>query len=324
VGLNSSNFALIGGVFDPLHAGHLDYIKASRQYGTPICALSDAPEKHPPLVPIRERARLLEALGVAVIIHDGHGIPDIIEKLKPAAYVKGSDWVGKLPDVEMDACARVGASVLFTDTNKQSSSRLLAAYERARTAEKLADFEVFVDTQADQEPWKPVTPYDRESRRAIEAPHADILADVFNGCTVLDYGCGFGYLVELLNERGINATGWDLQFKDDAEVLDTRYDLVICREVLEHVPLREWAKTIWWLINSARKYVYVTTRFSPKSHLLDVEGSDGLDPTHISMVNQDFLRTLFAWQGCKRRADLEAKLDHRKLGRCLVYEVPRD
>jgi cytidyltransferase-like protein len=298
VGLNSNNVALIGGVFDPLHAGHLAYIKAARPYGTLVCALSDAPAKHPPLVPIAERAQLLEALGCCVIPHDGTDIPRIIQALKPSAYIKGADWAGKLPEAELAACARTGTAVIYTETKAQSSSKLLAEYERARTAEKLADFELFVETQADQEPWKPVTPYDRESRREIEAPHADILAEVFYGCTVLDYGCGFGYLVELLNERGMNAAGWDLQFKDDADVLDARYDLVICREVLEHVPVREWANTLWWLIHS--------------------------DPTHISLLNQDFLRALFAWQGCTRRADLEARLDWRKLGRCLVYEVPRE
>jgi hypothetical protein len=40
------------------------------------------------------------------------------------------------------------------------------------------------------------------------------------------------------------------------------------------------------------------------------------------MLNQDLLRTLFVLEGCTRRMDLEEKLDHRKLGRCLVYEVP--
>jgi cytidyltransferase-like protein len=321
---NSNNVALIGGVFDPLHAGHLAYIKAARPYGTLVCALSDAPSKHPPLVPLKERAQLLEALGCCVIPHDGTDIPRIIQALKPSAYIKGADWAGKLPEAELAACHRTGTSVVFTDTKDQSSSKLLAEYERARTAEKLADFELFVQTQADQEPWKPVTPYDRESRRAIEAPHADRIVQTFDGRTVLDYGCGFGYLVELLNERGMTATGWDLQFKDEAEILEARYDLVICREVLEHVPLREWPNTIWWLIHSARKYVYLTTRFTAKSHLLDVDGTDDLDPTHISMVQQDFLRSVFALHGCTRRPDLEAALDWRKLGRCLVYEVPRD
>jgi hypothetical protein len=54
--------------------------------------------------------------------------------------------------------------------------------------------------------------------------------------------------------------------------------------------------------------------------LLDVATSDDLDPTHISMTNQDFLRMLFVLEGFKRRADLETRMDWKKLGRCLVYE----
>jgi hypothetical protein len=40
---------------------------------------------------------------------------------------------------------------------------------------------------------------------------------------------------------------------------------------------------------------------------LDVATSDDLDPTHISMLNQDFLRVLFVLEGFKRRADLEER-----------------
>ena len=56
------------------------------------------------------------------------------------------------------------------------------------------------------------------------------------------------------------------------------------------------------------------------THLLDVMTSDDLDPTHISMLNQDFLRTLFVLEGFKRRADLEQAMDWRQYGRVLVYE----
>jgi hypothetical protein len=290
-----------------------------------VCALSDAPHKHPPLVPIEQRRQLLLNLGVSrVIVHDGTEIARIIQEVQPSAYVKGEDWAGNLPDDEVAACARVGASIAYLGGTKESSTQLLNAYDAARTAEKLADFETFVHTQPAPEQWQPVTPYDRETRRALESPQADILANVFQGCTVLDYGCGFGFLVELLNERGMTAAGWDPHFKDDTDTLSDLYDLVICREVLEHVPLREWPNTVWTLTNSARRFVYVTTRFTAKPHVLDVDGSDDLDPTHISITNQNLLRTLFALHGCRRRADLEARLDWRNLGRVLVYEVARD
>lgn len=317
-----SPIALVGGVFDPLHAGHVAYLHAAKQYGPLVCALSDAPEKHLPLVPLDHRKAILEALGVtSVIAHDGTQIPQIIRQLKPTYYVKGPDWVGKIPRAERDACAEVGTTVAYTTTGQASSTGLLDAYERTRVTQALEDFELFVQTQAAPEPWTPVTPYDRETRRAVEARHADILADIFGGLTVLDYGCGFGYLVELLQERGIDAVGWDPQFANTPGILTRRYHVVICREVLEHVPFREWPNVIWDLNEIAQRFIYITTRFTAKPHLLAVDGSDALDPTHISLANPSLLRTLCVLHGGRRRADLETRLDWMQKGRCLVYEV---
>ena len=38
------------------------------------------------------------------------------------------------------------------------------------------------------------------------------------------------------------------------------------------------------------------------------------------MLHQDVLRALFVLHGFRRRADLEAVMDWRQLGRCLVYQ----
>jgi hypothetical protein len=115
--------------------------------------------------------------------------------------------------------------------------------------------------------------------------------------------------------------GWDP--KDNTGEPWIMSDLVICREVLEHVPVAGVAEIVRKLCGLSNRYVYVTTRFSKGPHRLDVDGSDGLDPTHITMLNQDLLRMLFTLEGFRRRADLERELDHRELGRVLVYEASR-
>ena len=97
---------------------------------------------------------------------------------------------------------------------------------------------------------------------------------------------------------------------------------MICREVLEHLTIRQLRQAVTNLCKLSSKFVYITTRFVQQpASLLSVDTSDDLDPTHITMLNQDFLRTLFVLEGAKRRADLEARMDWQHKGRVLVYEI---
>ena len=313
---------LISGVFDPLHAGHLAYIANAQTRGRVIAAVSNAPEKHPPLVPLADRVALLSKMGCEPTLLS---VADAVLRHRPDLLIKGKEWRDRLPDSIQDACKRTGTQIEYCDTRYNSSSALLANYERARNAEKLAAFEQFVQQQkpADK-PWEPVTDYSFEARKVVEKPHAEIIKATFPGCSVLDYGCGFGHLVKLLKGIGVDAVGYDPKMHAETERnLEYRYDLLICREVLEHVTVPTLTSIVHDMVTMAKRFIYVTTRFTAQSHLLDVDGTDDLDPTHITMLNQDLLRTLFVLEGCTRRADLESALDWQQKGRVLVYEVPR-
>jgi SAM-dependent methyltransferase len=207
----------------------------------------------------------------------------------------------------------------------------------------IAEFESLVLAQKPAEkPWEPVLAYDIETRRAVEGRQPWLIRDVFKPVDVLDYGCGAGYLVAFLSELGVKVDGYEPS--KDLVALAPHYvkhivrndvwhhkmnsysekgywDLVICREVLEHLTVLEIRKTVQTLCRYAKRYVYVTTRFhlSPRS-VFDVATSDDLDPTHISMCHKDFLRMLFVLEGFKCRPDLESKMDWQKKGRVLVYE----
>ena len=185
--------------------------------------------------------------------------------------------------------------------------------------------------QAPATPWTPVTDYSWDARQPLEAPQADRIVTTFAPQIALDYGCGFGYLVRLLRERGVYAYGYDPHQPPRPELHRTTYipfqdrqcDLVICREVLEHVELRYVPAVVRDLCRLAKGAVYLTTRFHPNpQHLLDVATRDDLDPTHITLLNQDFLRTLFVLEGFTRDRDKEIAMDWQRKGRVLVYRRP--
>ena len=200
--------------------------------------------------------------------------------------------------------------------------------------EALEKFEKLVLSQkpADK-PWTPVTDYSFEARKTIEGKHPELIVETFGSGPYLDYGCGpDAILVRLLRDKGVMAYGIDPLLRYEWRCFEPHFDtgpeefvgtypIVICREVLEHLTIKEIHHTIRRFRAFYPHFVYVTTRFAKDpQHLLDVDTSDDLDPTHISMCNKNFIRVLFVLEGFKRRADLEDRMDWQKQGRCLVYE----
>ena len=182
--------------------------------------------------------------------------------------------------------------------------------------------------------------YSLETRRRIEAKNPQLIKDVFQPAKVLDLGCGPGALMHLLQEIGVVADGVD--YNEHSLVLatpevrdritigdasgtidkaDGTYDLVICREVLEHLTVLEVRKAVANMARLSSRFIYVTTRFHPNPPtLLDFNTSDDLDPSHITLLNKDLLRLMFVLDGCRSRPDLEAKMDWGNKGRVLVME----
>ncbi len=89
------------GVFDLLHAGHVEYLEAARALGGALVVgvNSDASVRRikgakRPLVPQEERAELLAALECVdlVVLFDEDTPQTLIEALGPDVLVKGADW----------------------------------------------------------------------------------------------------------------------------------------------------------------------------------------------------------------------------------------
>jgi SAM-dependent methyltransferase len=181
--------------------------------------------------------------------------------------------------------------------------------------------------------------YSLETRRRIEARNPQLIKEVFAPLRVLDLGCGPGALMHLLHEVGVYADGIDFaassrdlatpEVRDriaigqvtDRIKGDGEYDLVICREVLEHLTVLQVRQAVANMVRMTSRYIYVTTRFHPApTSLLDFTTQFEVDPSHITLLNKEFLRVLFVLEGCRSRPDLEARMDWGNKGRVLVLE----
>jgi ubiquinone/menaquinone biosynthesis C-methylase UbiE len=181
--------------------------------------------------------------------------------------------------------------------------------------------------------------YSLETRRQIEAKNPLLIRDVLQPVKALDLGCGPGALMHLLWELGVDCDGVDFaqssrqlatpQVRDRISIGSTydlikpdgAYDLVICREVLEHLTVFQIKKTVENMVRLTTRLIYCTTRFHPgPSSLVDFTTQFDVDPTHITLLNKEFLRLLFVMEGCRSRPDLEAKMDWGNKGRVLVME----
>lgn len=181
--------------------------------------------------------------------------------------------------------------------------------------------------------------YELDTRRRIEDRNPQLIKDVFAPEKVLDVGCGPGFLMLFMHELDIDVHGVDFapaskKLAPEAirdritigEVTDAHFgalgfDLVVCREVMEHLSVLQVRRTVEQICRASRRFVYVTTRFHPEPrHLLDVTTDFETDPTHITLMTKELLRCLFVLEGFKRRADLEQRMDWADKRRVLVYE----
>ena len=182
--------------------------------------------------------------------------------------------------------------------------------------------------------------YNLETRRAIEAKNPALIKDVFQPKRVLDLGCGPGALMHLLWELGVDVEGIDFtpsspqlatpEVRDRITVGDVTdptlkpagaFDLVISREVLEHLTVLQVKQAVANMVRMTSKFIYVTTRFHPTpASLLDFTTQFDVDPSHITLLNKDMLRLMFVLEGCKSRPDLESRMDWGNKGRVLVLE----
>lgn len=127
--------------------------------------------------------------------------------------------------------------------------------------------------------------------------------------SVMDAGCANGYLVEAFREIGVAAWGIDTSSyairhlrpgarghclqQSLTKRLVGHYDMVICIEVLEHIPPEDAQLSIANLCAASDNVVFSS---SP---------SDFVEPTHVNVQPQTFWVRAFADQGFERDEDFD-------------------
>lgn len=128
---------MVDGGFDPLHPGHIAYFRAAAELGHPVlCNVSGddwVGRKHAPLLAQAERVALIDALRDIAYVHASSTTSaEVLELAKPKVYAKGSDWRGRLPEDERDACARNDIEIVYLDTVLDSSTAILERWRASR------------------------------------------------------------------------------------------------------------------------------------------------------------------------------------------------
>jgi rfaE bifunctional protein nucleotidyltransferase chain/domain len=130
--------ALLHGVFDVLHIGHIKYFEDIKRYcDVIIVSVTDDPfvNKGPgrPLFNIEERMKMISSIESVnfVTISKSETAEKIIKTIKPDLFVKGKDYKNKKNDLskninkEIKAIKSVGGKFLTTESPLHSSSKII-------------------------------------------------------------------------------------------------------------------------------------------------------------------------------------------------------
>jgi SAM-dependent methyltransferase len=130
--------------------------------------------------------------------------------------------------------------------------------------------------------------------------------------TVLDVGCAWGFLVEKLRQRGVEAYGLDISeyaiqnvqpemrpfcwIGSAVDPLPRDYDLIVSIEVLEHMPKGEAEKAVQIFCERSQAVLFSSTPFNYG------------EVTHFNVQPPEYWGELFARHGFYRDVDFDASL----------------
>lgn len=148
-------------------------------------------------------------------------------------------------------------------------------------------------------------------------------AGVRPGVKVLDYGCAMGVITAGLAMLGFDATGVDISewavrncvpeakglvraLSTDGlkEFADDTFDLVIAKDVFEHVPAEHLKPLVDELMRIAPKLIFLCPVAGP--HGTYLRATDEEDVTHVTRLTREQWLTLFPYKTTERAAAIAA------------------
>jgi SAM-dependent methyltransferase len=145
--------------------------------------------------------------------------------------------------------------------------------------------------------------------QTLAAAMATGMITELNPTTLLDAGCGRGFLVAALRDRGVQAFGFDSSpyaiehVREDikpfcwegsiTDSLPQRYDTILCLEVVEHLPPADARRAIEVLCAATDDIVFSSTP------------TDFRETTHINVRPPEYWAGLFAQQEFFRDVDCD-------------------
>ena len=137
---------LCHGVFDLLHIGHIKHFNEAKNYGdilvvtlTPDIYVNKGPKR--PAFNEELRVEAIAALNVVdfVALNSSPTAINVIEKIKPNIFCKGSDYKNHKNDIsgqiknEINAVKKIGGKIIYTNDITFSSSNLINHYEKSNS-----------------------------------------------------------------------------------------------------------------------------------------------------------------------------------------------
>lgn len=151
--------------------------------------------------------------------------------------------------------------------------------------------------------------HDEEWLRFFGSIADRIITDI-RPSTVLDVGCAMGFLVEALRQRGTEAFGVDISgyaienvhpdiqpycwVGSVTDPFPQKYDLIVCMEVLEHLPRREAEQAVENLCRHSDDVLFSSTPLDYK------------EATHVNVQPPEYWAELFARHSFFRDVDFDA------------------